>query len=315
MMQMHSFHSFHAGAVLKLEDLRAFAAFAAHGSVSRAAQHLHLSQPALTRRIQRLEASLGGKLLDRAAKPPRVSAFGRRVYERAQRVLQEASALRELSRGDAEPSGTFRLGAVQSVSDTVSVEAVRALKSRFPKLRLEMRAELSAELIRQVQLGQLDAAAVMLAPGATLPPEVAGSRVGTQRIFVVAGKDYDGVGPRATLAQLAANPWVLYAAGSCVCRLALQRSLEAQGHQLQVAVSEHGLGHQLALVSAGAGLGCVTEAALETSRHRNRLRRVQVKELDLRFEIWLAHSPHPGALAAPIQCFAQTVGKRFGAAP
>lgn len=300
---------------MKLEDLRAFAAFAVHGSVSRAAQHLHLSQPALTRRIQRLEASLGGKLLDRAAKPPRVSAFGQRVYERAQRLLHEAAGLRELSRADGEPSGTFRLGAVQSVSDTISVEAVRTLKSRFPKLRLQMRAELSAELIRRVELGELDAAAVMLAPGGSLPAGVVGSHLGTQRILVVASKDYDGVGSRATLAQLAASPWVLYAEGSCVCRVALQRSLEAQGHQLQVAVSEHGLGHQLALVSAGAGLGCVAEAALKTSRHRGRLREVRVKDLDLRFEIWLAHPPHPGVLAGPIRCFEQIVAKRFGAAP
>jgi len=299
---------------MKLDDLRAFAAFAAHGSVSRAAQHLHLSQPALTRRIQRLEASLGGKLLDRAAKPARVSAFGQRVYERAQRVLSEAAGLKGLARADGEPSGTFRLGAVQSVSDTVSVEAVRTLKSRFPKLRLELRAELSAELIRQVELGRLDAAAVMLAPGATLPPGIVGTYVGTQRILIVAGKDYAGVGASATLAELAASPWVLYAEGSCICRIALQRSLEAQGHQLQVAVSEHGLGHQLALVSAGAGLGCVAEAALRISRHRSRLRQVRVKELDLRFEIWLAHPPHPGALAGPIQCFAQTVAKRFASA-
>jgi DNA-binding transcriptional LysR family regulator len=299
---------------MKLDDLRAFAAFAAHGSVSRAAQRLHLSQPALTRRIQRLEASLGGQLLDRAAKPPRISAFVQRVYERAQRLLHDAAGLHELSRSDREPSGIFRIGAMQSVSDTISVEAVRALKARFPQLELEMRSDNSAELIRQVALGQLDAAAVMLAPGATLPQGVRGTRISAQRIFVVAGKA-DPIGRSATLGEVAARPWVLSAQGSCFCRDSLQRALEVQGHSLKVAVLEHGLEHQLALVAAGAGLGCVSETMLRISRYRQRVRAVPVKGLDLRFEIWVLQPPHPGALAAPIECFTQIVAKRFGAAP
>jgi len=296
---------------MKLDDLRALIAFVDHGSVSRAAQRLHVSQPALTRRLQRLEASFGGKLLDRSTRPPRVSAFGLHVCERARAVLRETAALRELAADDGEPQGVLRIGAVPSVSDAVSLLALKTLKQRFPKLRLEMRSDSSSELIGKVQAGHLDVAAVLLTPGAPPPPAVVGTRIGAHRASVVAGKRYP-IGQSATLAELAAHPWVLYT-GSCVCRAALQGALQAQGHELQIALSEHGLEAQLALVSAGAGLGCAAETMLRISRHRRGLRRIRVKGLDIRFDIWLVQPPHPGALTAPIRCFEQVLAKRFGA--
>jgi len=296
---------------MKIDDLRALVAFAEQGSVSRAAQALHISQPALTRRIQRLESSMGHELLDRSSNPPRLSAFGIRVCERARAVLRETASLRDLAEGGGEPKGTLRIGAVQSISDAVSVDAVRVLKQRFARLQLEMRSDLSVELIRKVQHGELDAAAVMLPTGAPLPPNLVGTRIGIQRVSVVSGRRYP-IASTVTLAQLANHSWVLYSAGSCVCRLALQRALEQQGYELRVAVSEHGLEHQLALVSAGAGLGCATEAALCNSRHRNKLRRIQVKELDLRFEVWAIQPLHTGPLATPIRHFVELVAKHFG---
>lgn len=295
---------------MKLDDLRAFVAFVDLGSVSRAAQHLHVSQPALTRRIQRLESSIGGKLLDRSAKPPRVSAFGIRVCERARAVLHETAGLRELVAGNGEPRGALRIGAVQSVCDALSLEILKTLKQRFPQLRLEMCSESSADLVKKVELGQLDAAAVLLTPGASPSSKVLGVRIGTQRVRVVAGKRY-ALGHTVTLAEVASHPWVLYS-GSCVCRAALQSALEAQGLHLQIALSEHGIEQQLALVSAGAGLGCATETMLRISQHRESVRYVRVKGLDIRFDIWLVHPPHPGALSKPIECFHEVLAERFG---
>jgi DNA-binding transcriptional LysR family regulator len=295
---------------MKLDDLRALVAFVDHGSVSRAAQQLHVSQPALTRRLQRLEVSVGGKLLDRSAKPPRVSAFGLRVCERARAVLRETASLRELVSGKGEPTGTLRIGAVQSVSDAVSLEALKTLKHKFPQLRLEMRSDLSVDLLKKVQLGQLDAAAVLLTPDVSPPPDLVGVRIGAQRVLVVAGKEYKI--PRSpSVSELAGHPWVLYS-GRCACRTALQSKLEEHGVQLEIALSEHGIEHQLALVAAGAGLGCATETMLRISRHRRAVREIRVKEVDIRFDIWLVHPPHPGSLARPIQHFREVLARRFG---
>src|SRR5262245_46857041 len=227
-----------------IDDLRAFVAFMAHGSLSRAATHLRLTQPAVTRRIQRLEAALGGRLLDRSVKPARVSALGLRLYERAKSVLEGVDGLQELMSEEGEPEGTLRLGAVQSISHTTAVAAVALLKRRFAKLRIEMQSDWSVDLLRKIQLGRLDAAAVMLPLSARLPEGVAGDRIGTHRAVVIAPRNFALRGP-VTLRQLATCPWVLYPEGGCIFRAALTREFEARGLTLDVAVSDFGVEHQL----------------------------------------------------------------------
>ena len=55
---------------MKIDDLRAFDAVARHGSISEAARAKHVTQPAVTRRIQKLEQAFGAQLLDRSTKQP-----------------------------------------------------------------------------------------------------------------------------------------------------------------------------------------------------------------------------------------------------
>ncbi|MBK5958301.1 LysR family transcriptional regulator [Rhodoplanes elegans] len=73
-------------------DLRAFLAVAEHGSFHAAADALHVSQPALSRRIQRLEAMVGAALLERTTRRVALTAFGRELVPRLQRLLEELDA-------------------------------------------------------------------------------------------------------------------------------------------------------------------------------------------------------------------------------
>ncbi|HKA43057.1 MAG TPA: LysR family transcriptional regulator [Burkholderiales bacterium] len=294
-----------------IEDLRAFVSFVSHGSLSRTAAHLRLSQPAISRRIQRLEMAMGGTLLDRSVKPARLSALGVRLYERAQAVLQGIDGLQELMSEDGEPNGTLRIGAVQSISNTTAVSAVAQLKRRFPALRIEIQSDWSLELVRKIQLGRLDVAAVMLPLSAQVPEGVTGERIGTHRAAVVAPKSFPLKGSVA-LRQLAPRPWVLYPEG-CILRAALSREFQARGLNLDIAVSDFGVEHQLGLVVAGAGLGFVSDIMVKASRYRDNLRVVRVKDFAFDFDIWLIHPPFLGRLKTPVAVFSGIVGERFGA--
>ena len=75
-----------------LDDLRGFVAVAELGSFHAAADALHLSQPALTRRIQKLEATLGVQLIDRDTRQLRLSSVGREFFFKAKRVLDDLDA-------------------------------------------------------------------------------------------------------------------------------------------------------------------------------------------------------------------------------
>jgi DNA-binding transcriptional LysR family regulator len=95
---------------MNLFDIEAFVAVVETGSVNRAALRLNLTQPAVTRRIQSFEATVGGAaLLDRRAKPPVLTPAGRRVLEGCRQVLKAVTELRATA-SSGEPSGELRLG-------------------------------------------------------------------------------------------------------------------------------------------------------------------------------------------------------------
>ncbi|MCY1269589.1 HTH-type transcriptional activator CmpR [compost metagenome] len=95
-----------------LRQLRHFVALAEYGHFARAAEAVNLSQPALSRSIQALEASLGCSLLDRGPRQISLTAHGRLVLEHARRLLDGSRALRSaVTQLDNLDSGELRLGA------------------------------------------------------------------------------------------------------------------------------------------------------------------------------------------------------------
>jgi DNA-binding transcriptional LysR family regulator len=103
-----------SGTKTDLDDLRGFVAVAELGSFHAAADALHLSQPALTRRIQKLEATLGVQLIDRDTRQLRLSSVG---FFKAKRVLDDLDAavlgIREL--GD-RATGEVTIAAVPTAT-------------------------------------------------------------------------------------------------------------------------------------------------------------------------------------------------------
>ncbi|NYH22367.1 LysR family transcriptional regulator [Paraburkholderia bryophila] len=97
---------------MSVRRLNHVVALAEEGSFARAAERVHLSQPALSRSIQAIEDELGLRLFDRAARGVAVTQAGKTIVERARRVLFEANCLVR----DAELLKTHEIGEVQSAS-------------------------------------------------------------------------------------------------------------------------------------------------------------------------------------------------------
>ena len=296
---------------MKIEDLRSFVALIAHGSLTGAAAHLRVTQPAITRRIQRLEKSMGGSLLDRSVKPARLSTLGMRVYERAHAALRDLDGLREIMKVDAEPEGTLRIGATGSISDLSAVPIVTALKRRFPKLGVEIQQGLGTELLKKVQAASLDAAAIMVPSSTKLPDGTHGDFIGVHRTAIVAPRAFPLKGA-ILLRQLAAYPWVLNPEAGCIYRAALQKQYAARELGFRVAVSDSSPERQLALVAAGAGLGMVSEMSLTTSRHRGQLRALRITDFVFDFDVWVVRAQFLGRLTAPVELVTAVVAECCG---
>ncbi|MBQ2681697.1 MAG: LysR family transcriptional regulator, partial [Eggerthellaceae bacterium] len=93
------------------EDFRYMAAIAEHGSISKAARVMHISQPALSQRLKRIESRMGTELFDRSATPLRPTASGEVFMRYALRAIAaEDAMLREVSSIACEQKRRLRIG-------------------------------------------------------------------------------------------------------------------------------------------------------------------------------------------------------------
>ncbi len=102
-----------------LDDLRTFCTAAELGSLGRAAVSLHVSQPALSRRLAHLEASAGTRLLERSPRGVKLTPAGRRLYEEARRLLRQADRVQEVIAGLQRSGGPVRLACSHSSNEAI----------------------------------------------------------------------------------------------------------------------------------------------------------------------------------------------------
>lgn len=141
---------------MNIEELRSFVVLAGHLHFDRAAQVLHVSQPALTKQIHRLEDSLGGKLFERGRHGTKLSAFGTRFWPRAKEVVAAFDRLREDARKEAQgQTGRLRIGSGSYTLELVPRLIVK-LRAVEPGLEISLRDMSTAEQIAAVQANQLD---------------------------------------------------------------------------------------------------------------------------------------------------------------
>jgi DNA-binding transcriptional LysR family regulator len=122
-----------------LQQLRHFTALVEHGNFARAAEAVHLSQPALSRSIQALEASLECRLLDRHSRGISLTVHGQVVLEHAQRLLAGSRALENAvsQLGNLE-AGELLLGSGPYPAARLVPEALGRMVSDWPRVRVNL---------------------------------------------------------------------------------------------------------------------------------------------------------------------------------
>src|SRR6478672_10009111 len=173
------------GDCVMLDEIRTFVVLAESGSLQRAAERLFLTPSAVTRQIQRLEASLKMTLLDRRVKPGLITREGRAVLDSGRHMLRIMDDLKASGSEDAEPSGAFRVGLSHALAQPSLVASIQRLTSRFGGLRPVLSTDLRPKLIEQVRTGELDVALGFLATDDRVPEDVASSVLATERLVLV----------------------------------------------------------------------------------------------------------------------------------
>jgi DNA-binding transcriptional LysR family regulator len=241
---------------MELYQLRGFVTVAELGHLTRAAEKLHLSQPALSAQIKALEDELGVILFERGPAGMALTAAGKRLLPDAARILDDAAALHGKARAiQGEVSGHVRVGTLAD-PEFIRLAAVLATATeRFPLLEIELHHEVSGAAFEKVRDGGLDAAfyygdlahpAVASIPLREIAYVVAGPAAWRDRIE---GATWDGI---------AALPWLM--APSISTHHVLAKALFAQRGSAPATLIEADNEMVIrALVASGLGVALVRE--------------------------------------------------------
>lgn len=142
-----------------LDDLRHFVAVADCGTFTTAARRVHLSQPALTASIQRLEAELGARLFVRGRGGASLTAAGDALLPHARAALAaEADGRRAVAEVEGLRVGRVRVGAGATFCTYVLPPLLQRFRAQHPKLQLQLREGHTPELAAALVEGELDLA-------------------------------------------------------------------------------------------------------------------------------------------------------------
>lgn len=196
---------------LKFRHLTLLTAIAEHGSIVRAAEALHLTQPAATRSLRELEDLVDARLFDRGPRGMTPTRYGAALVGHARVVLAEVRRagehLAELREGQA---GTVTVGTLLAGTSVLLPRAVAALKRERPRITVVVREATFDVLYPQLLAGEVDVVVGRISP----PPEPGRVRSHTLyhepiRLIARRGHPLAGAGQDLALADTVGFPWIL----------------------------------------------------------------------------------------------------------
>lgn len=244
-----------------LRQLRAFVAVARAASFTRAAERLHLSQPALTVQVRELESALGARLLDRNTRQVKLTDAGRELLPTLERVLADLDGVTQSSRAlAAGERGRVRVAALPSISATRLPAAIARLRERYPAIRVELRDTVAQKILALVAAEEVDFG-IGSFEGAGRGFEM--RPLGSDRLALVCPKGHP-LDRRRNVAvkDLADWPLVLMDSMSSV-RAHVQRAFAARGREATPAYEVTYMSTAVGLVRAGLGVSLLPTSALE----------------------------------------------------
>ncbi len=146
---------------MEIDQLRYFLRVAEMGNFTRAAEDLGLSQPALSRSIQRLEEELGQPVLERQTKSLALTDAGVLLQSRARQILSILEDTKAEITDDGQ-SGRIRIGAIPTIAPYFLPDLLRKFSNEFPKASLIVQEDVTDNLIKRCTQGEIDLAIVAL---------------------------------------------------------------------------------------------------------------------------------------------------------
>jgi DNA-binding transcriptional LysR family regulator len=287
---------------MELRDLRSFVAVAQQRNFSRAAEALHVSQPALSEQIRKLEDELGAPLFERTSRGATLTDAGEAFLPHARAVLsqadQAAEAVRLIARGLA---GTLTLGFIDSAALGLLPPLIRRFSARHPEVKLRLRELGTRAQIEALEAGDID---VGIVRGPIWNAGLTGVSLATEPLLVALPAQHRLASQTAIRPQeLADEGFITHPAdrGAALREETLRLCHEA-GFDPRIVQEANEIATICALAAAGLGIAIVPASAAAIVLDGLVHRPIDAPHADL--ERWAIWHESPSAL---VRAFAETL--------
>ncbi len=293
-----------------LHSLKVFHAVANEKSFSRAAEKMLRTQPAISLAVQRLEAELDEKLIDRSAKELLLTDAGKIVLEFARRFENlQSDMYNALSELRDNSSGRLTIGANESTS-LYLLNHIEQYRRLYPKVKVQVRRSLSSKIPTQLLDGDLELGLISFDPG---DDRLISSVIYTDRlIFVVAPEHRLANRPEVSITELGMETFIAHNVLSPYREIVLR---EFQRHRvaLNMDVEMPTVETIRRMVQRNEGVAFLPKMCVELELAAGVLREVRVKELNVERKIRLVY-PARRALSHAAKAFLELVDREAAVA-
>ncbi len=262
--------------IMDESQLKAFVAINKHGSFTAAANSLHLTQPAISKRIATLEIQLGSPLFDRIGRTARLTDTGNKLLPLAENMLTSFSNIRKTADNmKTEISGSLRLGTSHHIGLHRLPPVLRQYTQQYPDVELALHFVDSEDGVQGVESGALEMAIITL-PAIT-PKSLTATRVWDDPLALVVGKMHKlAEKASVTVEELAKHEAILPGANTYT-RALLEEKLALTGYKLRIGLSTNFLETNKMMASIGLGWTIIPETMLDDT-----IVKIGIKNIDLR---------------------------------
>jgi len=277
---------------VELDHVEAFVAIVRRGGFTRASAALHLSQPAISRRVHLLEQELGAPLFERTRSGGVLTDAGRAFLPHAEALLASMrdgiDAVAALGAGDRGP---VTLAVVGTLASTSLTERLRRFREAHPAIDLRLRTALSPEVSALVRRGD---ATLGLRYNVDPHPDLVSTSVLDEPMVPVCSPHHRlARARRVPFEALAGERWIAFPSPSGRARepyaSAVEHALAASGVDISELILIDSLTAQKRMVEAGFGLAFLQESSVDEELRAGTLRVLRVPGLRVTIPVVLVH--------------------------
>ena len=271
-----------------LENVIMFSKVANEKSISKVAAANHISQPALSQQMQKLEEELGTKLFVRSNRGIELTEAGRIMQRYALLLEKNYQNLREEIDNLSSSNVTFRIAASPVVCNYALPCNLYKMNKRFPECAFSMVDERSAEVIRQVQNGQVDIGFIV---GHSEAEDLVETPAFSDRIYLIANQATQ-VPEIKEIQDIKRLPLLMlnsaFSSYRLVCDYLKQEGLEME--ELRISSTLNSTEAIKSAVSAGYGVAFLPYMAVKKELYMKEFKIVEIPDFDLNYEIYSVYS-------------------------